>query len=580
MTTLGDVAHSMKNGIYRPASFYSDDGIACLRMYNIDKGKIVWRGVKRMNLTEDEIVEYELLPGDLLVNRVNSRELVGKAAEIPTGCERCVFESKNIRVRLRKEAVVPAFVNYRLLLAGSDYFTRNAQQVVGMASVNQPQVAHFQLPLAPIREQERIVEKLDALMSRVAAGETAARRALERLHRYRAAVLHAAVTGELTREWRKTHKPDETGAQLLNRLLDERRGQWEEAELKRLQAAGKPPNDDKWKTNYKEPSPPQVDDLARLPREWKWASLEMIAELGSGISVSQNRTVTSPIEVPYLRVANVLRGRLDLTEIKMIRVNREHLESFLLSPGDILFNEGGDRDKLGRGWIWEGQIPNCVHQNHVFRARLVNRALIDAKLISHWGNTYGQRFFMRHGTQTTNLASINRTVLARLPLPIIPLAEQGEISRELGRRLAAAERLAETINRQIERASATRKSLLREAFAGNMVPQNPNDEPALVLLERIKAAREAEAKKPKPKRMPKTKLTFATWKMFDLIKAEFGDRLFTFDALRKAAHSVKYDDLRTELYEMLRPTSPGAKPVLQMTFDAEKERMEFRIHQS
>lgn len=92
--------------------------------------------------------------------------------------------------------------------------------------------------------------KLDALLSRVAAGEAAARRALDRLQRYRAAVLHAAVTGELTAEWRKTHKPDETGAQLLKRLLVERRARWEEVELRRLNAAGKPPKNEEWKKRY------------------------------------------------------------------------------------------------------------------------------------------------------------------------------------------------------------------------------------------------------------------------------------------------------------------------------------------
>ena len=131
----------MKNGIYKPASSYSADGTACLRMYNIGDGKIVWRDIKRMRLSEAEIREYELLPGDLLVNRVNSRELVGKSVAIPTGLERCVFESKNIRVRVRRDLVSPEFVNYRLLSAGSRYFTQNAQQVVGMASINQPQVA-------------------------------------------------------------------------------------------------------------------------------------------------------------------------------------------------------------------------------------------------------------------------------------------------------------------------------------------------------------------------------------------------------------------------------------------------------
>jgi len=141
----------------------------------------------------------------------------------------------------------------------------NSQDFVNFAnhhvSGDRPRVdfeklAKFPYLLAPAREQERIVAKLDALLSRVAAGEGAARRALTRLQRYRGAVLHAAVTGELTRDWRETHKTDETGAQLLKRLLQERHARWEEAELKRLYAAGKPPKDDKWKKRYSEQTTP------------------------------------------------------------------------------------------------------------------------------------------------------------------------------------------------------------------------------------------------------------------------------------------------------------------------------------
>lgn len=116
--TLGDVTESMKNGIYKPASSYAEDGLACLRMYNIGEGRIVWRDIKTMRLSEDEIREYELLPGDILVNRVNSRELVGKAVAIPMGLERCIFESKNIRVRIRRDLASPEYVSYRLLSAG------------------------------------------------------------------------------------------------------------------------------------------------------------------------------------------------------------------------------------------------------------------------------------------------------------------------------------------------------------------------------------------------------------------------------------------------------------------------------
>jgi type I restriction enzyme S subunit len=97
--TVRDAATSMKNGIYKEKRFYADNGTPCLRMYNIDDGKLVWENLKRMTLTDSEIREYKLLPGDLVVNRVNSRELVGKACVIPPGIESSVFESKNIRLR-------------------------------------------------------------------------------------------------------------------------------------------------------------------------------------------------------------------------------------------------------------------------------------------------------------------------------------------------------------------------------------------------------------------------------------------------------------------------------------------------
>src|ERR1051325_1848977 len=133
--TLGDVTKSMKNGLYKPVSAYSDDGVACLRMYNIHEGQIIWKDIKRMRLSACELEDYQLLPGDILVNRVNSRELVGKAAFIPDGLEKCVFESKNIRLRIRDDAVCPELVNYALRLGGQHHFTQNAQQVVGMASI-------------------------------------------------------------------------------------------------------------------------------------------------------------------------------------------------------------------------------------------------------------------------------------------------------------------------------------------------------------------------------------------------------------------------------------------------------------
>jgi len=208
-TTIGKVAESMKNGLYKPVTAYADDGVACLRMYNIDEGKIVWKNIRRMKLSSDEIQDYQLLPGDLLVNRVNSRELVGKSAVISADLETCVFESKNIRLRFRSDLVCPALANYALLLGGQRHFTSNAQQVVGMASISQPQIAAFPLRLPPLNEQRRIVAKLEKLLSRVDAAQARLATIPRILKRFRQSILSAASSGQLTADWRKiqTHNP-------------------------------------------------------------------------------------------------------------------------------------------------------------------------------------------------------------------------------------------------------------------------------------------------------------------------------------------------------------------------------------
>jgi hypothetical protein len=212
--------------------------------------------------------------------------------------------------------------------------------------------------------------------------------------------------------------------------------------------------------------------------------------------------------VGYLRVANVLRGHLDLNEIKTIRVEKNRVSHYLLRSGDILFTEGGDRDKLGRGWVWEGQIRKCLHQNHVFRARLIDAKLLNPKLVSLWGNTFGQQFILERGTQTTNLASINRSVLSKLPIPIAPVEEQAEIYRQVTHRLASIDRMASKVEGQLTRARAARESLLNEAFAGRLVAHNQKDEPASVLLERIrneKVRKEAERKEVRRRSQPTRK---------------------------------------------------------------------------
>jgi len=342
-----------------------------------------------------------------------------------------------------------------------------------MKHVNRKPFLAHPVGLPPLNEQHRIVEKIETLFAQIDKGEEALREVRKLLKRYRQSILKAAVTGELTRDWRKANQHKlEPASDFLARILEARRENW--------QGRGK----------YKEAVIPETGDLPELPDGWLWASLSQLTFLKGGVTVDRKRTPTDPVTLPYLRVANVQNGYLDLSEIKEITVSRQKAEECLLQPGDILLNEGGDRDKLGRGWVWDAQIDPCLHQNHVFRARPVLPEL-QSEFISYYSNAFGQPFFMTRGKQSVNLASISLTAISALPVPLPSVDEQKEIVNRLKIKLVEIESAVLACEAELERSTALRQSILKSAFTGQLVPQDPNDEPASELLARIRAEREA-----------------------------------------------------------------------------------------
>ena len=166
--------------------------------------------------------------------------------------------------------------------------------------------------------------------------------------------------------------------------------------------------------------------IINLPDGWENKRLDKVAIIQTGIAKNQN-SGQETIELPYLRVANVQDGFLDLSEIKTINIHKDKADRYRLKNGDVLLTEGGDFDKLGRGAVWEGQIPNCVHQNHVFVVRVNNSELLPSFLSAQTGSSYGKRYFLNCSKQSTNLASINSSQLKAFPVLFPPLPEQKAI---------------------------------------------------------------------------------------------------------------------------------------------------------
>jgi type I restriction enzyme S subunit len=199
---------------------------------------------------------------------------------------------------------------------------------------------------------------------------------------------------------------------------------------------------------------------------WEMISLSEIAEIRSGIAIGRRYSLGDQlVERPYLRVANVQRGYLDLNDVRVLKLTGSEAERYRLLPGDVLLNEGGDRDKLGRGWVWEGQIPDCVHQNHVFRVRLKTERLTP-KLLSRYANTIGAEYFFTQGKQTSNLASISADRVMGLQVPLPPKGAAAEIEAYL----EEAERFLADVRRELTQARSLllsfRRSVVISALRG------------------------------------------------------------------------------------------------------------------
>ena len=205
-----------------------------------------------------------------------------------------------------------------------------------------------------------------------------------------------------------------------------------------------------------------------VPNGWERKPLEKVAEIKTGVAKGK-KGLKDPIEVPYLRVANVQDGHIDLSEVKTIQIERHQLERYSLQVGDVLMTEGGDFDKLGRGDVWQGQIAPCLNQNHVFAVRPNKQVLLPYFLAALSGSSYGKTYFLSCAKRSTNLASINSTQLKEFPVLLPPLPEQ----RKIAKILSTWDKAINTTEKLIESSKQQKKALMQQLLTGKKRLVNP-----------------------------------------------------------------------------------------------------------
>lgn len=199
-----------------------------------------------------------------------------------------------------------------------------------------------------------------------------------------------------------------------------------------------------------------------LPEKWQVNPLDQVAEVKQGVSKGRNFKDKKKIEVPYLRVANVLDGEFDLSEIKTIEVLESEFTRYNLKTNDILITEGGDPDKLGRGSIWKDQIQGVVYQNHLFRIRCIGKSLSAEFLAQYIQGRAAKNYFLSCAKQTTGIASINLSQIRTTPIPVPPLAEQ----RKIAAILSAWDEAIQTARQLLEARQLRKSALMQKLLTG------------------------------------------------------------------------------------------------------------------
>ena len=451
---VGDFADEIQPGFASGKHNKEGAGIPHIRPYNIDRqGKLDLTEIKSVAPESDA---KRLRTGDVLFNNTNSPELIGKTTVIASA-EDWGFSNHMTRIRF-KDDVAPKFAAYQLhFLWMTGYYLHNCVKHVNQASISSKTLANAVPFIAPpFDQQKRIVAEIEKQFSRLDEAVANLKRVKANLKRYKAAVLKAAVSGRLVETEaelaRREGRSYETGAQLLQRILETRRGQW------------------KGKGKYKEPAAPDTTDLPKLPEGWTWCGFEQVSVADKhalkagpfGSALKKELYVESGYKI--YGQEQVIRGDSKFGDYFIDETKFRELESCAVKPGDLLISLVGTAGKVLV--LPQNTMPGIINPrllklslNHSHISPEYAAYMLQSSLASHYFK------LQAHGG---TMEILNLGIIKALPVPLPPAAEQQRIVAEVDRRFSFLRQIEAQVDVNLQRRTVgLQQTILVHAFAGH-----------------------------------------------------------------------------------------------------------------
>ena len=470
--TVGDTATYINGLAFKPSDWV-DEGYPIIRIQNLtDESKPLNRTLRTVDAS------YLVKSGDILVSWSATLDAFTWKRET------AILNQHIFKVVPNETVVGRPFLYY--LLCHTISALRASAHLHGstMSHINRGPFLGFTVSLAPLNEQIRIVSAIDTHFTRLDVAVAALRRTRTNLKRYRAAVLKAACEGRLVPTEAAlacTEGRDyESGEHLLARILAERRARWEAVQQERFAKSGKQPPFN-WRAKYEEPAAPDTGELAE---GWCWASLAHLKEFslyGPRFS-SDDYSAAGKL---VLRTSDISQsGRVRTASAPRLTLSDAEFAKYRVDIGDLLITRTGS---LGTLAVFDDDVE-AIPGAYLIQYRLIAPVVTSWYIFYFLKSPVGQGHLVGGGAGVGR-PNLNAPTIEAVPVPLPPLAEQQRIVAEVERRLSVVDQMEAAVGSGLKRAERLRQAILKRAFEGRLVPQDPNDEPASVLLERIRAER-------------------------------------------------------------------------------------------